>query len=57
MKEPFQDITGPFTGAVPETLDQICDACGNLSLNALLKSPSISLRNNYSGMDEEEWMK
>jgi hypothetical protein len=37
MKETFQDATEPCTGAVLETLDHICDVCGEMSLSALLK--------------------
>jgi hypothetical protein len=57
MKETFQDATEPCTGAVLETLDHICDVCGEMSLSALLKSPSISLRENLSGLDQREWIK
>src|SRR5450756_2026588 len=57
MKETFQDATEPCTGAVLGTLDQICDACGEMSLSAFLKSPSISLRHNHYGLDQKEWIK
>jgi hypothetical protein len=57
MKETFQDATESCTGAVLETLDQICDTCGEMSLSSLLKSPSISLRRNFAGLDQMEWIK
>lgn len=57
MKENFQDATEPCIGAVLETLDRICNACGEMSLSTILKSPSISLRHNHSGLDQMEWIK
>ena len=57
MGETFQDAAEPCTGAVLGTLDHICNVCGEMSLSALLKSPSISLRENLSGLDQREWIK
>lgn len=57
MKEPFQDEAKPRPGIIQGKLDQICDACGEMSLSAILKSPSISLRHNFSGLDQKQWIK
>jgi hypothetical protein len=57
MKENFQDATEPCIGAALETFDRICNACWKMSLSAILKSPSISLRHNHSGLDQMDWIK
>ncbi|CZR50470.1 uncharacterized protein PAC_00343 [Phialocephala subalpina] len=57
MKETLQDACEPCMGVVLEPPDEICDACGKMTLGALLKSPSISLRHNYGGLDQMDWIK
>ncbi|KAH6669468.1 heterokaryon incompatibility protein-domain-containing protein [Halenospora varia] len=57
MGETLLGTTEPCTGPVVGTPDQICDGCGKLTLSALLKSPSISLRKKHYGLDEMERFK
>jgi|SRR5277367_6038347 len=37
-------------------ISEPCRACQALTLDALLKSPSISLKGNYNGMESREWI-
>lgn len=41
---------------ISEPLTQPCRACQALTLDALLKSPSISLKGNHTGMEPREWI-
>ncbi len=41
---------------ISEPLTQPCQACQALTLDALLKSPSISLKCNYTRMEPQEWI-
>lgn len=55
MEAAVTDVPEPLEDAMCGEAD-LCDACGDLTLDDFVKSPSVSLRGNHSGLERKEWL-